>query len=112
MVAALGSAAIAAPSVAAAESRATITIGGDRVHVIRDRRHGDRRDRWDRRERWDRPACSPRHAVRKAERMGVRHAHIRRVDRRAIVVAGRRHHHRQIVRFARAPGCPVIAYRR
>ncbi|MEX6505893.1 hypothetical protein [Jiella sp. M17.18] len=56
--------------------------------------------------------CSPRQAVHKAYRMGFRHAHLRRVGRHAITVAGIRHHRRAAVRFSRAPSCPVIAYRR
>ncbi len=54
--------------------------------------------------------CSPRRALNKARRMGVRNAHIRRVDHRVIKVRGRSHGYRVRIVFARAPGCPVIRY--
>ncbi|EIM76859.1 hypothetical protein T8J41_12300 [Nitratireductor rhodophyticola] len=53
-------------------------------------------------------ACSPRQAVRKAERMGLRRARVVRANRNIIRVAGRTHWGRQHVVFARAPRCPVI----
>ena len=53
--------------------------------------------------------CSPRDAVRKASRMGVRNARVVSASHRAIRVAGRAHGHRQaVVTFGRAPGCPVF----
>lgn len=54
------------------------------------------------------PACSPRQALRKAERMGLRHVRIIREDRRAIQVSGRSYRDRAMVTFARAPHCPVV----
>ena len=60
-----------------------------------------------------RPAlCTAGQAVRKASRFGVRHAHVQRVNRRSILVGGRSRHGHARVRFARAPGCPVIAFHR
>lgn len=53
-------------------------------------------------------ACTPRQAVIKASRMGIRNAHVRNVNRNVIRVRGRDWHGRVVVRFARAPGCPVI----
>lgn len=53
-------------------------------------------------------ACTPRHAVRKAERYGLRRAHVVRANRNIIKVRGHRHHQRVNMVFARAPGCPVI----
>ncbi|UIJ70438.1 hypothetical protein [Aurantimonas sp. HBX-1] len=96
---AVGAMATAAP--AAADSfRLGVTIGGAPVHHVRDYRP-------------HRPAlCEPGQALRKAERMGVRRAHVRNVNRRAVVVAGRSRGDRTVVRFARAPGCPVISFRR
>jgi ABC-type sugar transport system substrate-binding protein len=72
--------------------------------------HGPRwrHDRWDRRDRWERRECTPRRAVDKAERLGVRRARVVDVGRRTIDVAGRRHGERVIVTFARAPHCPII----
>jgi hypothetical protein len=71
-------------------------------------------DRYERRH-WDRPSyrrdCSPNRAVRKAERMGLRHVYVRNVNRNRIRVEGRDHGDRVRVTFARAPGCPVINYR-
>lgn len=64
---------------------------------------------WDRRHNRPRQiACSPREAIRKAERMGLRNVRIIREDRRIIQVAGRSHRQRGSVVFARAPNCPVI----
>ena len=51
-------------------------------------------------------------ALRKARNMGIRRAHVVRVNHRKIVVAGRRHGNRTIVGFARAPRCPVRFVRR
>ena len=79
-----------------------VTIGNGHVEPVRHLR----------RHRRAAVACTPRHAVRKARRLGIHRAHIRRVNRRVIVVAGRSHRHRSAIRFARAPGCPVISYRR
>lgn len=55
-------------------------------------------------------ACTPGQAVNKASRMGVRRAHVRRANRNVIRVAGRQRGHHVVVRFARAPGCPVIGW--
>ena len=64
-------------------------------------RHGP--DRYHARE------CSPRDAVRKASRMGVRNARVVDVGRRTIQVAGRGHGHRPaFVVFGKAPSCPVL----
>ncbi len=54
--------------------------------------------------------CSPRRALNKARRMGVRNARIGRVNHRVIKVRGRSHGYRVKIVFARAPGCPVIRY--
>lgn len=54
------------------------------------------------------PACSAREALHKARGMGLHRARIVREDRRAIHVAGRDRHGRDVVVFARAPHCPVI----
>ena len=102
VIAALGSAGIAAPTAASAAS-ASISISGGGVEFVRDRGHRGRHH--------VRPGCSPRRAVNKARHFGIRHAHVRGVSRRAIVVAGRKGHHRAVVRFARVRGCPVISYR-
>ncbi len=66
-------------------------------------------------DRWERPRhmrryCSPRRAVRKARRIGLRHARIAHVNHRTIGVKGRRHGHREYVVFARAPHCPILRY--
>jgi hypothetical protein len=53
-------------------------------------------------------ACTPGQALHKADRMGIRHARINRVNHRVIAVGGRaRGHHVRVV-FARVPGCPII----
>lgn len=54
--------------------------------------------------------CTPGRAVNKASRMGVRRAHVRGVNRNVIRVAGRQRGHHVVIRFARAPGCPVIGW--
>lgn len=53
-------------------------------------------------------ACTPRQALHKAARMGIRHARITRANRNIIRVSGHRHRHATRVVFARAPHCPVI----
>ncbi|MCR4269082.1 hypothetical protein [Nitratireductor sp. ZSWI3] len=75
----------------------------------RDYVHGESY-RWHRAERPGRHyrSCSPQHALRKAERFGMRRARIVDVNRRVIRVAGRMNHHRARMVFARQPGCPVI----
>ena len=90
-----------------------LNFGGERgVGVtVNNGRWDDRRDH--RRDRWDdrsvrRSFCTPDRAVRKAERLGLRRARVVDVDRRSIDVAGRRHGHRIVMTFARAPHCPVI----
>jgi hypothetical protein len=55
-------------------------------------------------------SCSAEQAVRKASRMGIRHAHVRNANRNVIRVAGRSRGDHVVVRFARAPGCPVIGW--
>lgn len=101
VAATLATLAVASAAPAAADSfRFGVTIGDDRFHQVRDYRP-------------HRPAlCGPGQALRKAERMGVRRAHVRKVNRRAVVIAGRSRGDHTLVRFARAPGCPVISFRR
>ena len=67
-------------------------------------RHGGYRD-----HRWDRPRnrCNPRKAVRKAKRRGVRRAHVIRVGKRGVVVAGRKWGERVVIGFGRNRSCPV-----
>lgn len=74
-------------------------VGGSSGHAYRPGRHHVRRD------------CSPRRAVRKASRMGLRDAYVRNNNPNRIRVEGRKRGERVRVTFARAPGCPVIAYR-
>ncbi|MEF2073327.1 hypothetical protein [Consotaella aegiceratis] len=102
----------AAPAAAAERGQSHITVeyrghDRDRGHYQKwrggrdhDARRGDRR-----------AACSPHTAVRKARWMGIDRAHVRRSDHRSVVVSGRRWGHRAMVRFAQAPGCPVIGMR-
>jgi hypothetical protein len=71
--------------------------------------HSYRGRHWDDDYRWQR-ACTPNRALNKAERMGVRHAYIRNVNRNVIKVSGRSRGERVTVVFARAPHCPVIRY--
>lgn len=66
------------------------------------------------RHHWRRHAarsCTPRQAVRKAERSGIRRAYVSHVGRNAITVRGHRHRDRARIVFARAPHCPVIRAR-
>ncbi|RFC63706.1 hypothetical protein DYI37_11960 [Fulvimarina endophytica] len=95
---------------AAADSvRFGVTIGNGPVVV--DSRHGgwergDRGRHHRRDARRDR-GCSPREAVHKAARIGVRHARVVRANGRSIAVAGRLGGERTVVRFADRRGCPV-----
>jgi hypothetical protein len=54
--------------------------------------------------------CTPDRAVYKAQRLGVRRAHVVDVDRRTIRVAGSRYGERVRITFARAPNCPVVRW--
>lgn len=68
-------------------------------------RHGDR---WGS-GRYHARECSPREAVRKASRMGLRNARVVDTSRRTIRVAGRSHGHRPAaIVFGKAPSCPVL----
>lgn len=72
----------------------------------RDRRHRDWRDHRD----WRRPyfrKCSPRKALRKAKRRGLRRAHIIRVGHRGVVVGGRKWGEYVKIGFGRHRSCPV-----
>lgn len=85
--------------------------------------HNDSSRRWDRRDdhrRWGRHhrprhfrrhECSVRQALHKADRMGVHRTYVRGVNHRVIRVGGRKHGHRIAITFARAPHCPIIAWR-
>lgn len=54
-------------------------------------------------------ACSPRQAVSKAARMGLRNARIVNSSRHTIRVAGRGHGYRSAtITFGKAPNCPVL----
>ena len=53
--------------------------------------------------------CTPREAVHKAARMGLRNARVVDTSRRTIKVAGRGHGHRPAtIVFGKAPSCPVM----
>lgn len=105
VVAALATGGVATTAAPAAANGLSfgITIG-ERAQPVHGRDYRGHRDY--------RPACSPRRAVRKARRMGVHRARVVRANRRAVVVRGRSRGDRAVVRFARAPGCPVLAFRR
>ena len=94
---------------ASAEVRGGIYIGGPNFSVGISsggygHRYGGYRDR-----RWDLPLnrCNPRKAVRKAKRRGVRRAHVVRVGKRGVVVAGRKWGERVVIGFGRKRSCPV-----
>lgn len=69
------------------------------------RRGGHHYDRYDRRR-----GCSPERAVDKAERYGVRRAHVVDVSRRTITVSGRKWGERVRMTFAREPSCPIVRW--
>lgn len=71
-----------------------------------DRRHDRRWDRHDR--RWHRGFCKPRRAVRKARRMGLRHAHVAYRNRRVIGVSGYKRGHPRMFVFANVHRCPRV----
>lgn len=106
----LGLGTLAAPATARADGiyfsfghkgpSAGVYIGKERYH--RPRRH----------HRWHgRHVCTPRFALHKAERMGLRHARVTRVNRNIIRISGRKHYRHAHIVFARAPHCPVIRVR-
>ena len=90
------------------------------IHISSDRGYRSRHHRYDRRNRRSRHygeyndrrgVCAPRRALRKARRMGVRRAHIARVNRNVVIVKGYRYGGRAKVKFGRSRHCPVIAFR-
>ena len=109
---ALGAAA-ASFSPAQADGRGAITLGGPNFSVTlgqsvdygrgygRGYGHGYGR----------RGVCTPRAALRKAERRGLRRAHIRRIGANRIVVSGRSRGQRINVVMGRHPSCPVFDVR-
>lgn len=70
----------------------------------RGRGRGDRG--WDRHGR--RGRCAPWMATRKAERFGLRRAHVVDISRRRVIVEGRKRGRFITVAFANARGCPTI----
>lgn len=87
-----------------------VSDGGFSVQV----RDHDRRDRgWDRHERrWDRHdrrgRCAPWMATRKAERFGLRRAHVVDISRHRVIVEGRKRGRFITVAFANDRGCPTL----
>ncbi|VVT27025.1 hypothetical protein [Rhizobium sp. EC-SD404] len=55
--------------------------------------------------------CDPRHALGKAQSMGIRRAHVVRNAPRRVAVAGFQRGQQVRVVFANQRGCPVIGYR-
>jgi len=103
----------AVPATAQADSFYFGIGGGGRHGPDVEFRMGDRHDRrhWDRRDSRHGPSargCSVRQALNKADRMGLRRAHLRNENRRAIVVGGRDRGRMVTIAFAKVPGCPVI----
>ncbi|WP_052194467.1 hypothetical protein [Aureimonas altamirensis] len=97
---------LAGMSAAAQELR--IGVGSAPVIQVQGRGYDHRHDRWRERERG---GCDARQALRKADRMGLRRAHVVDAGRRTVTVAGRDRGGRAMVRFANARGCPVIGQR-
>ncbi|KQT83392.1 hypothetical protein [Aurantimonas sp. Leaf443] len=91
---------------AAQDVRFGITIGDGRPDYHRGYDRHDRRSHYR-----PAPVCGPQQAENKADRMGLRRTRVVDVSRRSIVVQGRSRGDRATVRFARAPGCPVISFR-
>ena len=76
-----------------------------RHHYRGERHHSERRGHGSHHMR----ECSPRDALGKASRMGLRRARIVDVNRRTIRVAGRSNGHRQAtIIFGKAPSCPIL----
>jgi hypothetical protein len=106
----IGLGAIAAMPAAAQAEGVYLNFGGGHhsagvgVYYGDDYRPDYRRDR-----RYQR-ACTPNRALNKAERLGLRRAHIVDVDRRTIKVSGRKYGERVRITFARAPNCPIIRW--
>ncbi|WP_274426671.1 hypothetical protein [Chelativorans sp. YIM 93263] len=56
-------------------------------------------------------SCSTQQAVRKASRMGLRHARVAQANHRILRVSGRKGRNYGSIVFARTRDCPVIRYR-
>lgn len=100
---AIGMAGLAAMPMAAKADSVTITMGGSGVQLAQS---GYRYDRY--RERPRHRACSPNRAVEKAWKLGVNRPRVANVGRNTITVRGFQRGYPVMVRFARAPNCPVI----
>jgi hypothetical protein len=106
MSAVIGLGGVAAMPASAQDGRVYLEFGGrdgPRIGV-------DERSRYRDRDRWDERSCSPREAVRKASRMGIRNARVVDTGRRTIEVSGRRHGDRVHVTFGRRGDCPVVRW--
>jgi hypothetical protein len=89
------------------DARVGVYVGSGNAYRVDRGRHG----RWDNGRRWGQDRfCTPGRALYKAGRLGLRHARVVDVDRRTIDVAGRRHGHRVVMTFAKAPHCPVVRW--
>jgi len=104
----LGFGALASMPAAAHADGIYFSFGGDNNRSGIYVRDHDRRD--NHRPRWA-ASCTPRDAVRKAYRMGLRDVHVQRANRNTIRVTGRTRDERASIVFARAPHCPVIRAR-
>lgn len=93
-----------------AEIRGGIYLSGPGISVGFGDRHYGRRH-WNSPRHWDAPRrynrCRPGKAVHKAKRRGIRRAHIVRVNRRGVLVAGRKWGERVVIGFANRRSCPV-----
>lgn len=96
-----------ATTASARDASFTVVIGsGGGGHYF-----GHRDHRGPRHFRSHRDSCSPNRALRKASRLGLRHARIVDIDRRTVEVRGKRHGHRVRAVFANTSRCPVVALR-
>ena len=101
----------AIPATAQAEGLYLNYGSGHRSGVGIDYDRDDYRDYRDyRHDRRHYRACTPNRAVNKAERYGVRRAHVVDVNRRTITVAGRKWGERIRMTFGRSPNCPVVRW--
>lgn len=108
--AAIGLGALAAMPAAAQAQGAGIYLGVGSGHhgPVVDVQYRDHHRRHHRRPMHRARDCTPREALYKAARMGLRNARVVGTGARTIRVAGVVRGYRDHVTFARAPNCPVL----
>lgn len=98
----------AMPAAAQAQSRIHLGVGVGHHGPVVDVQYRHHHRRHHRRPMHRARDCTPREAVYKAARMGMRNARVVGTGMRTIRVSGVVRGYRDHITFARAPNCPVL----